>query len=204
MMARVLRWYDYNVKACKVIFAIFVGQENMLISNMQALLRLLSYLTIVFEVLVNMKMVLMKRALSIFFDAWKAISPLRRADSDWEEVWVWQQATVAEHAVHLQDLRWWWWWWRRWGHRDQDRMVPGLLTIHQTNVCYPSFSTSSSGERAERCNSCSPCRWVIWRQGSIIKPLPTLVCSPANFNWIHQFVQRAMVSWKMDLQRGGE
>ena len=49
MMARVLRWYDYNVKACKVIFAIFVGQENMLISNMQALLRLLSYLTIVFE-----------------------------------------------------------------------------------------------------------------------------------------------------------
>ena len=49
MMARVFRWYDYHVKACKVIFAISVGQENMLISNMQALLRLLSYLTIVFE-----------------------------------------------------------------------------------------------------------------------------------------------------------
>ena len=153
-----------------------------------------------------MKMVLMKRALSNFSDAWKAISPLGRADSDWEEVWVWQQATVAEHAVHLQDLRWWWWWWWWWwGHRDQDRMMPELLTIHQANVCYPSFSTSSSGERAEGCNSCcSPCRWVIWRQGSIIKPLPTLVCSQANFNWIHQLVHRAVVSWKMDLQRGGE
>ena len=132
MMARVFRWYDYHVKACKVIFAISVGQENMLMSNMQALLRLLSYLTIVFEVLVNMKMVLIKRAFSHFSDAWKAISPLGQVDSDWEEVWVWQQATVAEHAVHLKNLRWWWWWWwwRRWGHRDQDRMVPELLTIH--------------------------------------------------------------------------
>ena len=55
--------------ACKVIFVISVGQENMLILNMQALLCLLSYITIVFEVLVNMKMVLMKRALSNFSDA---------------------------------------------------------------------------------------------------------------------------------------
>ena len=46
MMARVFRWYDYHVKACKVFFFILVGQENMLILNVQALLRLLSYLTI--------------------------------------------------------------------------------------------------------------------------------------------------------------